>query len=253
MCTACYGRYAGRAGKPASAENNTYDGDGHFEQTSEGWNVYVSNPSGKVSYGIVMVYDIFGCVPAGQYKRVCDMLAQRDGYCVACPDLLGQDAWPESKFPPPDQNEFGNWLESTASFQTVSPGIESARKLLHSKGASKVGLIGHCWGAARAFQQAADGKYAAVAACHPAEMLTTRDVVANCPVPSALLLSKDESEMTEQRNAQKEGSEHHAEPFKDCVHGWMAARADFSDEKQVQKAIEGANICSKFFAKHLEQ
>lgn len=215
-------------------------------------------------------------MPSGQYKRICDLLAGK-GFAVASPDIFGPHAWPEDKFPPPDMNEFNQWLGSTASFEKISASVESARKHLESKyGVQKFALIGHCLGAARSMQQATNGKYNCVAACHPAEMLCTNEVCQNCPVPVALLLSKDESDMTEQRSVLKDGSEVFANEFRSQVHGFMvrfefplawvfaavisialniatmqAARADFTDEQQLNKAKEGVDVVTEFFKKHL--
>ncbi len=98
--------------------------------------------------------------------------------------------------------------------------------------------------------------FCAVAACHPS-FLTIEDIQ-SLKVPVCLLPSKDESPEHEEmgRILMKEkdnASQNVYKRFEDMHHGWVAARGDFSNEKNAERATEAITILQAFFKENFER
>jgi dienelactone hydrolase len=86
--------------------------------------------------------------------------------------------------------------------------------------------------------------------CHPA-MVDPNDAK-GIKVPLCMLASKDEDAhavTTFEENLSVEGK--HVEIFKDQIHGWMAARADLSDDRVKAEYKRGYETVVEFFGKHV--
>lgn len=65
-------------------------------------------------------------------------------------------------------------------------------------------------------------------------------------IPLAMLASKDEPEKDVKEFEANLSGEKHVETFSDQVHGWMAARADFKDEKVKKEFERGYKVLLDF-------
>ena len=73
----------------------------------------------------------------------------------------------------------------------------------------------------------------------------------NIQIPLCMLASKDEPvEDVKKFEANLKG-EKHVEVFGDQIHGWMAARADLSDERVKSEYERGYKTLLEFYAKYL--
>lgn len=112
----------------------------------------------------------------------------------------------------------------------------------------------YCWG----------GKVAALATSNPDEKLFDIAAVAHpamvdpaeadgISVPYLLLASGEEDAKTIGAFEGRLKVPHRVETFADQVHGWMAARADLSDEHVKAEYVRGYQIVIDFLAKHWPQ
>jgi dienelactone hydrolase len=117
---------------------------------------------GRGEIGIIVAQEIFG-INQGRLKQNCDMLADAGFVAVIADyhrgvnfDTLGKD-W--SRIP-----EFAN----RATWPKIQADVDTHLiPLLKSRGATKFGAWGFCWGSWLVLHLAATGKLAAGAYCHP--------------------------------------------------------------------------------------
>ncbi len=81
-------------------------------------------------------------------------------------------------------------------------------------------------------------------------MVDPKDAI-GIKVPIAMLASGDEPVDDVAAFEKNLTVPHHVETFADQLHGWMAARADLTDERQKSEYIRGYTTVLDFFAKHL--
>lgn len=75
-----------------------------------------------------------------------DRLSEQ-GFSVAVPDLFQDNAWPLSKFPPPDQGAFMAWIQSAGDVNAVSQKMKMVKEHMQKEhGATQFGVVGFCWG-----------------------------------------------------------------------------------------------------------
>lgn len=70
-------------------------------------------------------------------------------------------------------------------------------------------------------------------------------------IPLALLASKDEDVDAVAKFEAALTTPKHVETFSDQIHGWMAARADLSDERVASEYKRGYSVALKFLSEHL--
>ena len=80
-------------------------------------------------------------------------------------------------------------------------------------------------------------------------MVDAKDA-AGIKVPIAILASKDEPAADVEAFEKALTVPHHVETFADQYHGWMAARADLTDERIKSEYIRGYKTVVEFFGKH---
>ncbi|ORZ39818.1 Alpha/Beta hydrolase protein [Catenaria anguillulae PL171] len=226
---------------------STYQPKGTNLKLSNGVNAYVTGPA-NAKLGIVHVYDIFGFHPATE--QVADLIAESLGARLVMPDFWLGKPWSLEKFPPQkDLNEFSSWVKSAGDFNTkVKPLIEAAATQLRSEGATKVGLIGLCWGSKMVAQAAKDctDLIDGGAMLHPAFLVL--DDIKSAKVPLCILPSKDEPDMTAYQKVLKEqGQLNVFERFDDMHHGWCGARADFDNELNRKRTHDAIKLVVHFF------
>ena len=97
--------------------------------------------------------------------------------------------------------------------------------------------------------QAGNTYYKAAAECHPA--MVDPSEAEKIDIPLCMLASKDEpaEDVKKFEAALKNGK--HVEIFADQIHGWMAARADLSVQRNREEYERGYKTLLEFFAKYL--
>jgi dienelactone hydrolase len=209
-------------------------------------NVYIAG-SGKK--GLIFVPDIFG--PHPNAYQVADILAGR-GFLVVIPDFFHGDHWPLSDFPPKDGYSSPKFqgLLSSLEYPKLKPRVVQGIAILKALGAELIGSVGFCWGATIVSNLLADGLVSAGAACHPTYL--TEELLQKATGPLWLMPSKDDGEMLElKKAAESTGHDVVYQYFDDMHHGWVAARADFSNESNRTRANEAIDVLTNFFDKHL--
>jgi len=240
----------------------SYTPQGQTLTTADGLEIYVASPPPSTTTttsaaGIIYVPDIFG--KTSQAFQVCDKLAAA-GFWVAFPDVFRGKPWPMEKFPPSDREELMGWIGGYTYEDKVKPDVAQALAVLKEKAGGgggaeggmtmKMGIVGFCWGGKISTFSSEDG-FEASAAAHPS-FLTEEDAeVVNCPI--LLLPSKDEADLSGFIEAVlARGMEARQIKFDDMHHGWVAARGDWSDERQKERATKAIQLLVDFFSKHLK-
>jgi len=90
--------------------------------------------------------------------------------------------------------------------------------------------------------------FAIAAEAHPA-MVDPKEAE-NIKVPLIMLASGEEPEDEVKQFEDNLKVSKHVEIFKDQVHGWMAARADLSNDRVKEEYARGYKTVLGFFAKH---
>ena len=172
------------------------------------------------------------------------------------PDFFRGKPFPVSGFPPdtPEkQKNLGDFFSGPAE-----PGktAELVPKLVteltaRSNGVIETwGILGYCWGGKIvSLTSRADSKFVAAAECHPA--MVAPDDGKEIAVPICMLPSGDEDKDDVKKFTENLKVDHFVETFGDQLHGWMAARADFSNPRVKAEYERGYQLLLDFFHKHL--
>lgn len=104
---------------------------------------YLAEPSGKPRAGIVVLQEIFGV--NGHIRSVADGFA-RDGFLTIAPALFDRaEKQVELNYTPQDTQRGLHMMQRLPLEQTLAD-IDAAIHYLRQHGASKVGVVGYCWG-----------------------------------------------------------------------------------------------------------
>ena len=202
------------------------------------------------------MYDIFGYWPTT--KQGADLMAEATKARIVMPDFFRGKPFPQ-EFYPPNTDEKKNALQAffgaAGDFQARKPDLDAVADALKQDGATKLGLMGFCWGGKFSVLGGGEGtKFSAVAQIHPA--MVSADDAAKLTVPVANFPSKDEPK----EDVDKFEAEVQKKSFaKDCVyklypdshHGWAAARADLKDEGNLKNFQDVYQRLADFFNKTL--
>ncbi|KAI1185246.1 alpha/beta-hydrolase [Nemania serpens] len=233
--------------------SGAYDAKGGYEELG-GYKTYVTGPS-DTTKGLVTVYDIFGYYP--QTLQGADILASsgETKYKVFIPDwFMGEPA--QLSWLPPDTEEKQKNLGDF--FQRFPPPVIASLLPGYVKSLSEKypeikewAVIGFCWGGKVVSLVAAspENPFKAGLSIHPA-MVDPNDAPA-IKIPLALLASKDEDVDAVAKFEAALTTPKHVETFSDQIHGWMAARADLSDERVASEYKRGYSVALKFLSEHL--
>lgn len=166
------------------------------------------------------------------------------------PDFFHGEGWSaEKRAADPDRAKVQEWISRVGSWDTVSPHLARVKARLQSQGIKSAGIVGFCWGAKIAVQATVvDPWYTGVALIHPAKLELSDAEKVQAPV--LLLPSKDEPDLTEFFEIIKKksfGAQSYHQRFDDMHHGWVAARGDFKDPLNKQRASEAVQISADFF------
>ncbi|KAK4102173.1 alpha/beta-hydrolase [Parathielavia hyrcaniae] len=230
-----------------------YSAKGTYDEV-DGMKTYVTGPA-DATKGIVVIYDIFGYFD--QTLQGADILATSHSqkYKVVIPDWFKGEPCPIEWYPPNTPEKQKN----LGAFFSKNPPPGVAGKLpgyVKTLGAKypeikSWGIIGFCWGGkVVSLVTSSDANPFAIAAeCHPA--MVEPDDAKGVRVPLVMLASKEEpADKVKQFEANLASPAKHVETFADQIHGWMAARADLSDERVKAEYTRGYKTVLDFFAKN---
>jgi len=205
---------------------------------------------------IIVVYDIFGFWPTT--KQGADILAEATKARVVMPDFFRGKPIAQEDYPPDTQEKkdaFQAFFGAQGNFQARKPDADAVADALRKDGASKIGIMGFCWGGKFSVLNGGEGsKYAAVAQIHPA-MVDPKDAE-KLTVPIANFPSKDEpKEDVEKFEAEVQkkpfASECEYKTYPENHHGWASARADLKDETNFKAFQDVYQRLANFFNKQL--
>ncbi|KAJ2453672.1 hypothetical protein EV183_002076 [Coemansia sp. RSA 2336] len=200
------------------------------------------------SQGVVFCYDIFGYHPNA--LQVADKLSQ-SGLRVVVPDfLLGN---PLTMSVLADRAAIMEFATGRGSWSSNREMFKTAVSLLQAEGTQKIGSVGFCWGAKLSLcALGEDLNIKSVSLVHPS--MLERKNFENAQGPVLLLTTKDEPVMDEDLEIVKNkplGKLSYAERFEDRIHGFCAARGDFSDSDVVKDVGRVIQLTSGFFKESL--
>jgi dienelactone hydrolase len=230
-----------------------YSAKGSFEDV-DGLKTYVTGPE-DATKGIVIIYDIFGYFD--QTLQGADILASSDQhhkYKVFIPDWFEGSPCPIEWYPPTTEEKQKN----LGAFFGKNPPSGVAGKLpdlvksLEAKYPSvkSWGILGFCWGGkvVSLITSGDSNPFSAAAEAHPA-MVDPKEAE-SIKVPFIMLASGEEPEDKVKQFEDALNVPKHVEIFKDQVHGWMAARADLSNDRVKDEYTRGYKTVLDFFAKN---
>lgn len=209
----------------------------------------VGDTNSKVT--LFAVYDIFGF--HNNTYQVCDLLSKQ-GYHVILPDFFRGKSWSLSNFPPKDFSEFKDWAFVKHSWSKISEDINNILKNL--KGdlkCEKMGIFGFCWGGKMVFDslKIKEPLFHSGAAVHPA-MISDEDIK-SVAHPILAIISSGEAELLSKNNLLQSSVADNSKwlDFTDQEHGFCAARGNFEDPQNKQRATEAIHELAFFFKKTL--
>jgi len=216
---------------------------------------YMVGPTGTGKV-ILIVYDIFGYFP--QTLQGADILAETLQARVIMPDLLMGKPWPVEKFPPEslaDKAALQAFFGTTANPVLTLPYITALGLELKKEGATKIGVLGFCWGGKLAFKTGSEGWVDAVAAVHPA--MLSADDVDNVRVPVAMYLSQDEpveeyQKLVDTLADRPWATKNSWKVYPTVNHGFAAARANLTDPEGKAQFEDVYARLSSFFKRNFE-
>ncbi|KAK3298377.1 Alpha/Beta hydrolase protein [Chaetomium fimeti] len=230
-----------------------YEAKGSYKEY-DGLNTYTTGPA-DATKGIIVIYDIFGYFD--QTVQGADILATSDAqkYQVFIPDWFKGEPCPIEWYPPntpQKQKDLGAFFGKNppAGVAQSLPGYVDSLKAKHPE-IKSWGVLGFCWGGkiVSLVTSSASNPFSVGAECHPA--MVDPQEAENIKVPLIMLASGEEPEdKVQQFGAKLQGAAKHVETFKDQVHGWMAARADLSDDRVKEEYARGYKTVLDFFAKN---
>ncbi|KAF7852326.1 hypothetical protein BT93_L4618 [Corymbia citriodora subsp. variegata] len=170
---------------PQCCENpptlNPSCGAGHVEQLC-GLNTYIVG-SQDSKLAILLLSDIFG-YEAPNFRKIADKVAAA-GFYVVAPDYFNGDYFA----PDNPERPLTVWIEDHGTdkgFEDTKPIIQA----LKSKGISKIGAAGFCWGAKVSVELAKCEIIQAAVQLHPA--FVTLDDIKGIKVPTAVLAAEND-------------------------------------------------------------
>ncbi|KAK6117277.1 hypothetical protein DH2020_048979 [Rehmannia glutinosa] len=208
---------------------------------------YVSGPADSSS-AVILVSDVFG-FEAPNLRKLADKVAAAGFYTVV-PDFLHRDP-----YVPVPEKPFSIWIKDHGpdqGFEDAKPVIEA----LKSKGITKIGAVGFCWGAKVVVELA---KYAYIQAgvlLHPS--FVSLEDIQGVKVPISVLGAEIDQmsppELLKQFEAAlnaKPEVEGFVKIFPGVSHGWSVRYKD-DDELEVKSAEEAHKDMLDWLVKHLK-
>ncbi|KAK3249694.1 hypothetical protein CYMTET_40886 [Cymbomonas tetramitiformis] len=222
---------------------NEYNELGKFETIND-MDCYFVGTGDKA---VVVAYDIFG-FNFKQVLQVCDRLAAA-GFTVCCPDFFRGAPWPMEKFPPGPEDNLMEWIMSAGSFDKVNADICKVMDLLKSRGATKFGALGFCWGGFITIQLAASERFSAAGCVHAAFFSQDKELAENVMCPLIVLPAEGDpmESVKEVLDTKPFASKCVYKRFDDQIHGFVAARGDWTKPEVAAAAGEAIGLLANFF------
>jgi len=213
---------------------------------------------GPAKAAMIMAHDAFGFDPATNIRVACTRFAAA-GYVVALPDFYAG----ASASTLPEGKGIGEWLKETANYDITKPKIAAvAGYLRDTVKVQNIGFLGFCWGGGMAVLVGADAKELGISASgglHAAVGLAGEDylgIVEKTQAPLFFIQAKNDpdarplAEAVEKNEPFGAGSE--VRTFYDQLHGFCAARGDWSQPKIKRAAHHAVSIAIGFFGDHVK-
>ncbi|KAI9711046.1 MAG: hypothetical protein M1820_002484 [Bogoriella megaspora] len=236
---------------PPVTANNSPPEKGAWTEV-DGMKTYVTGQTeGKEA--LLVVYDIFGFFP--QTLQGADILGQK--YKVFVPDFFEGNPADVSWYPPDTQEKgekLGNFFKTTGAppktAERIPKVVQQLQQMKENAGVEKWGILGYCWGGKIVALTTQKGTpFKVGAACHPA-MVDPKDAE-GAAVPIALLPSKDEPKEDVEKWEKTIKQKSLVKWYPDQVHGFMAARADLTDDNVRKNYEDGYQVLLDWFGQHL--
>ncbi|CAM1509066.1 Fc.00g028050.m01.CDS01 [Cosmosporella sp. VM-42] len=240
--------------------SDDYTPKGTYEAIA-GFNTYIVGPS-QPTAGIIDIFDVFGLAP--QTLQGADRLSFHTNAIVLVPDFFHGDKLDHALIPadtPEKQAAMHKFIKGKADAPTNVAALLKIREAVAEKyptADDHWGVFGLCWGGKIGVLACGEGnegskrRFKVSGTAHPgalsaadAELLTA---------PHILLASPNESaeEVAEiKRILSQPGKTGEVETYEGMFHGWMGARANLKDEKNMEEFARGYEQASKFFTKYL--
>ncbi|XP_042016988.1 endo-1,3;1,4-beta-D-glucanase-like isoform X2 [Salvia splendens] len=213
---------------------NSASGNGKVEEFG-GLSSYISGPANSKA-AVILISDVFG-YEAPHLRKIADKVGAA-GFRGVVPDFFHGDPYV------PDQKPITEWLKDHGpdqGFEDAKPVIEA----LKSKGITKIGGVGFCWGAKVVVELSKHPYIQAAVLIHPS-FVSLEDIQAElddmCPPE---LVKQFEAAL----NANPE-VDSFVKIFSGCSHGWTVRYND-EDEEGVKKAEEAQKDMLDWFVKYL--
>lgn len=215
----------------------------------------VTGPASATT-GIISFYDIFGLLP--QIIQGADILAYSNTErpsLVFMPDFLKGNTASFSWYPPDTEEKqaiAGAWMGENLSppkhLPMLQEVVDAASKAYPQ--ISSWGIIGYCYGGKIvAIVGGLDSRFKAGIQTSPA--LVDPTDAEKVKIPMMMLASQDEPAEDVKKFGDALTVTKHIETFSDQPHGWMSARADFSDAKMKADYERGYRLAVEFFHSNL--
>ncbi|RDL34671.1 uncharacterized protein BP5553_07799 [Venustampulla echinocandica] len=223
--------------------------------TVGGLKTYITGPSTS-SIGLVGIYDVFGLAP--QTLQGADLLSTALNALILVPDFLEGDVAKESWFT--GATEEGDTAKAAFMAKAVDMDrwtrelAEVARDAKSKwEGVGSWGAYGLCWGGkVVVLSSGSNSPFKASGQVHPGRLDAADALIVK--IPHIVLASNGEDAGMIASYAETlvgEGKPHVVETYADMHHGWMGARANLANERNLKEYERGYNQLAAFFAKHL--
>ncbi|KAI7902383.1 dienelactone hydrolase [Cokeromyces recurvatus] len=220
-----------------------YQHTGEME-TYDGLDIYTVGPK-DAKNAVLVIYDVFGYHPNAY--QFCDILAKNCGWKVIMPDILHGDYATMELLKQFDK--FMVWLNKVGTYEAVHPDIERSVRYLKESGVTAATLVGFCWGAKIAVQLTSEMPFFIGASLIHPSFVDVKDAE-KAGAPILALPTSDEPDMTEYMEVLYKkpfGSQCKHHRFNDMHHGFCAARGDYTNELNAQRANEAIQYTVNFF------
>ncbi|KAK5992143.1 putative AIM2 family protein C30D10.14 [Cladobotryum mycophilum] len=240
--------------------SHEYTPKGKYE-TIGGVHTYVVGPENSTK-GIIDVFDIFGI--RAQTIQGADRLSVHSGAVVLVPDLFNGTGLEDSLVPTDTDEKKAKvhaFFGTTANLQDNLAKVLEVRKAAGERfpaAEGHWGLFGLCWGGKVAVLASGEDnkgegrRFNVSGQAHPglldendARALTCPHIMLAAPDEPVDLVAKYKEVLAEP------GKEGVVETYETMFHGWMGARANLQDEKNVKEFQRGYKRVGEYFAKHL--
>ncbi|XP_016487001.1 endo-1,3;1,4-beta-D-glucanase-like [Nicotiana tabacum] len=231
---------------PKLSSDNSGGEAGHVQQLG-GFSCYVSG-SVHSTLALLLVSDVFG-YEAPKLRKLADKVAAA-GFYVVVPDFLRGDPHIAN-----DVRPLELWIKDHGpdqGFEDAKPVIEA----LKSKGVTKIGAVGFCWGAKVVVELAKYAYIQAAVLLHPSFVAVDDMHAVKVPISilGAEIDKRSPPELVKQfemaLNAKPE-VDAFVKIFPGVAHGWSVRYKD-EDEVAVKSAEEAHQDMLGWFEKHLK-